>query len=142
MRDVRARRQWARVLWSEQPGLHRGYVVDVTVAVLVAVALIGGGRQRTVAVAWRTLNESGGPELWGSVFAAGAALLILATFVSGKAMMVALLVTAVPYGLMGTWFLQGALAEPSASFLGAILCFARAVTHVTRGASYWAGPAS
>jgi hypothetical protein len=130
-----------RQLWEEQPGLHRGYLVDVLTAVAVACALILGGRARTVAVAWQTLNESGGPVVWGAVFACVAGLLVAATFVSGRAMMAALWVTAVPYALIGSWFLHGALTEPSASFLGTILCFRAAIMHLSRGDAYRAGPA-
>lgn len=132
------RRAWARKLWDEQPGLHRGYVVDFFTAVIVGLALILGGRARTVAVAWRTLNENGGPVVWGIVFLACAGLLVAGTFV-GRGMMIALWITAIPYAMLGTWFLIGALTEPSASFLGGILCFRAAVMHMSRSLSYWAG---
>jgi hypothetical protein len=130
---------WVRQLWREQPGLHRGYVVDVLTAITVACALILGGRDRTVAVAWRTLNESGGPVVWGSVFALCAIALIAATFMSAPAMTIALWASAMPYGLVGTWFLHAALTEPSASFFAAILCIRAALMHVSRGVAYYSG---
>ena len=139
---MRANRAWFRQLWREQPGLYRGYLVDVVTAIAIGTALVLGGRQRTVAVAWRTLNENGGPTLWGVVFLTMAALLIAATFTAGRTMMFVLLLAAAPYGLLGTWFLVGALTEPSASFIGALLCFRAAYMHVSRAAAYWVGPAA
>jgi hypothetical protein len=138
LRCVASRRGWIRRLWEEQPGLHRGYIVDVFTAVLAACALFLGGRARTRAVAWSTLNDNGGPLLWGTVFAAVAVLLIAATFISGQAMMVALWAAALPYALVGWWFFQtAAFEEPSASFFGALLCFRAAFMHLSRGAAYW-----
>jgi hypothetical protein len=130
---------WVRRLWAEQPGLYRGYIVDVVTAVVVGLALVLGGRQRTVAVAWRTLNESGGPVLWGSVFLACAILLIAATFFSRRVLWLTLWVAAVPYALIGSGFLFGALTEPTASFLGALLCFRTAFMHLSRAEAYRAG---
>jgi hypothetical protein len=134
------RRSWAYELWHQQPGLHRGYLVDTTTAVLMACALILGGRARTRAVAWGTLNDNGGPLLWGTVFAAAAVLLIAATFVSGQAMMAALWFAAAPYALIGWWFFQtAAFEEPSASFVGALICLRAAVMHISRAEAYRAG---
>lgn len=130
------------VLWQQQPGLFRGYIVDVATACVFSVALIVGGRQRTVAPAWKTLNENGGPQLWGIVFAVIAASLIVALFLSGRMMMLALWLAATPYGLLGWWFFASALTEPSASFIGAILCFRAAIMHTSRADAYRAGPAA
>jgi hypothetical protein len=138
---VTSRRAWARRLWEEQPGLHRGYRVDVLTAIAMAAALILGGRQRTVAVAWGTLNANGGPVLWGSVFAACAVVLVLATFVSGRAMMLALWVAAVPYALLGWWFADSVLSEPSASFVSVIFCVRTTFMHLSRGEAYRVGTA-
>lgn len=122
----------------EQPGLHRGYLVDTLSAIVIGLALILGGRERTVAVAWRTLNDSGGPLLWGSVFIAMAGVLIVATFISHRAMMVALWGAAVPYALLGYWFLDvAAFHEPSASFVGGLLCARAAIMHISRATAYW-----
>lgn len=129
---------WIRQLWLEQPGLHRGYLVDVVTAIVIGLALILGGRQRTVAVAWSTLNANGGPLLWGSVFVAIAGVLIAATFVSNRAMMIALWIAAIPYALLGYWFLDIAMFhEPSASFVGGLLCTRAAVMHISRATAYW-----
>lgn len=137
------RRQWVRELWQEQPGLHRGYIVDVVTAVAIATALIAGGYQRTAAAAWGTLNNSGGPVLWGAVFAAVAAVLLIATLISGRAMMCALWLAAILYALMGWWFLQNALPhESTVSFVATIMQFRAAATHVFRGEAYRAGPDS
>lgn len=127
------------MLWKEQPGLHRGYLVDVVTAVMMAAVLLLGGRERTVAPVWRTLNDNGGPELWGTVFAGVATLLILATFLSGRAMMFALWASAVPYALVGWWFLSVALIEPTASFIGVVYSFRAAATHMFRAEAYRVG---
>src|SRR3954451_19948815 len=117
LRCVGSRRGWIKRLWVEQPGLHRGYLVDVLTAILMACALILGGQARTRAVAWSTLNDNGGPLLWGTGFSVVAVLLIAATFGSGRAMMIALWIAAAPYALIGWWFFQtAAFEEPSASF--------------------------
>ncbi len=131
-----------RRLWAEQPGLHRGYLIDVFTAVAVALALILGGRDRTVARVFATLNESGGPVAWGLGFAAVAALRVAATFVSGRAMMLALWAGAACYGLLGSWFLQAALSESTASFIGVVYSFYVAGVHLSRGDAYRAGPAT
>lgn len=113
--------------------------MDTVTAIAVGLALILGGRERTVAVAWQTLNASGGPLLWGIVFASMAAVLVVATFISGIAMMIALWIAAVPYALLGYWFLDmAAFHEPSASFVGGLLCVRAAFMHVSRATAYWA----
>lgn len=107
----------------------------------MACALIFGGRDRTVAAAWQTLNANGGPLLWGSVFAGTAAALVIATFVSGQAMMFALWIAAMPYALLGWWFFRvAAFVDDSASYVGAILCFRAAIMHISRGDAYRVGP--
>ena len=121
--------------------MHRGYVVDVLTATALAVALAVPGYQRTVAPVWETLNASGGPVLWGLMFAALAVVLLVAIFMGGRAMMGALWLAAVLYALMGWWFLQNALpGESTVSFVGAIMQFRAAIMHLSRGEAYRTGP--
>src|SRR4051794_33800769 len=54
-------RAWFLDLWSAQPGLRRGYLLDLALAVSIGAVLLIGGRERTTAAAWATLNLNGGP---------------------------------------------------------------------------------
>lgn len=132
-------RGWAHTLWREQPGLHRGYVVDVLTSTALGLTLILGGRHRAVAPVWGTLNESGGPVLWGVVIVSTAVLLVLATFLSPRSMVIALWISAIPLALIGWWFLASALSEPTASFVGAVYSFSTAFMRLSRAEAYRVG---
>ena len=135
------RRAWFRRLWAEQPGLRRGYLMDVATALLMGSLLIIGGRDRTTAASWATLNANGGPIVWGVVLAALGAALIAATFWRPGAVVVVLVVLAGFYGLLALWFLQSALpVESGSSFVAAVFASRDAGMHLSRAWAYREGP--
>lgn len=131
-------RAWFAQVWGEQPGLHRGYVVDVVTAALIGVVLVVGGRDRTQAPAWDTLNASGGPLMWGVVLLVLGALLVTATFWRTTAVVSVLVMLTAYYWLVAWWFLISALpAATGSSFVGAILTARAGVMHLSRAWAYW-----
>lgn len=132
-----SRRSWFRQVWVESPGLHRGYIMDVLTAFTIGVLLIVGGRARTVAPAWGTLNDSGGPLLWGAVLIGLGVVLVAATFWRPAAVVAALCLLTMFYWLLALWFLRSAWpVETGASFIGAVLMARAGIMHLSRAWAY------
>lgn len=132
-----SRRSWFRQVWVDQPGLHRGYIMDVLTAFTIGALLIVGGRRRTVAPAWDTLNASGGPLLWGAILIGLGAVLVAATFWRPAAVVAALAVLTMFYWLLALWFLRSAWpAATGASFIGAVLMTRAGIMHLSRAWAY------
>lgn len=129
-----------RGLWSEQPGLFRGYLVDVATAAVLGTLLIVGGRQRASARAWAVINDYGGPVVWGTFLLALAVVLAVAGLASTTAMYGALVGGAFVYLLFALFFGAAALADDHASFFGAVMCARAALMHLSRATAYREGP--
>lgn len=140
--DRHVRRLKVALLWDEQPGLWRGYLADVAATTVIGVLLIVGGRDRTRGPAWHTLNDAGGPLLWGTLALVVGVGLALAGLAGRAGLVWALRVTAVLYVLLGYWWCTGAVIDDRASFIGVALAVKIAFMTLSRAEAYRAGGAS
>jgi hypothetical protein len=127
-------------LWSEQPGLFYGHVVDVATALAVGLVLILDGRARTNIPVFQTINANGGPAVWGAIFLIAAVFLALCALHSIRALIVTLWAAALLYALLALFFGYAAAISPDASHLGVVIFLRAAATHVTRSDVYRHGP--
>lgn len=134
------RRLVLRSLWSQQPGLYRGFAVDVATAAILGTLLVVGGRQRATARAWVVINDYGGPVVWGWFLIAIAVVLVAAGLLSTTAMYWALITGAFVYMLFALFFGAAALADNQASFFGAVMAGRAAIMHLSRATAYREGP--
>ncbi len=128
-----------RQLWREQPGLFRGYLVDVALSASFGLLVILGGRDKTTASAWAVVNHHGGPALWGTVFFAVAVVLVLGAFTSPAILAKLLQVAALIFTIMVIGFGKAALIGES-NGTGALLCLYPVINYVLRAQAYLDGP--
>lgn len=129
-------------LWREQPGLFRGYVVDLVTALGLGTILAVGGRQHTQATAWDVVNDNGGPVCWGLVLIGLGLLLALTTVLGPHWVPWTLWALALFYLVLGIAFSVAVWADPAqgASYFGAVLVVRAAIMHVSRAQAYREGP--
>lgn len=131
-----------RTLWGQQPGLFRGFVVDVLTTIIFGTLLATGGYQRTHVVAWAVVNANGGPKAWGLVLVwLGVMLAIAAMF--GRLVPIALWALALYYVIIGIAFFVAVRQDPAqtSNYVGVVLVVRCAVMHVSRAQAYREGPA-
>lgn len=122
--------------WRLQPALHRGHYSDVLINAWMAVALIGGGRQRAGAPAYATLRESGGPYVWGALFGVAAVCLLVGTTVGPRTHAVTLRLAAAPLVVFGLMIGHAAAVDPLAGVAGLGLALYPAWQAVSRADTY------
>jgi hypothetical protein len=131
-----------RALWGQQPGLFRGFVVDVLTALVFGGLLAQGGFQRTHVVAWAVVNANGGPKVWGLVLVwLGVLLGVTALF--GRLVPIALWLLALYYVVIGIAFFVAVWQDPAqtSNYIEVVLVVRCAVMHVSRAQAYREGPA-
>lgn len=129
-----------RRLWTEQPGLFRGYAGDLALAALFGALIVAGGRERTGAAAWSVINANGGPTLWGLLLLGGALSLVAAPWLTAATAARVLWGLGFLYMVIGLGFGYAYLTDGRSSPAGALLCLYVAYTHLSRAQVYKDGP--
>lgn len=123
-------------LWDASDLLRRGYVVVLGLAVGMAVVVLAGSESRIAGASFAVVRRTGGHLLWGAVFAALAAALVIGRSTSRHALGLAMQCGAVIHLLWGISFAESAWQDHHADFTGPIAYAALAAMHVSQALEY------
>ncbi|MEK6443655.1 hypothetical protein [Pseudonocardia sp. T1-2H] len=123
-------------LWDLSDLLRRSYGAALALATGMAIVILGGDSDRIGGASFTAVRETGGMLLWGGVFAALAAALVVARGVSRRLLRLALMGGASVYLLWAISLAESAYWDRHAGLTGPVVYAIIAVQHVSQAVEY------
>lgn len=124
------------LLWKANPGAARAYVLATGCVVTQAAIFIFSAASRTEGPAWRTINQLGGPDLFGICLLVIALAMILSALHGTQAARVSLLVASIAEFLLAASYFRSTMITDQASFMGAAVVFTLALWMISNSELY------
>lgn len=131
-----AHRSEVLLLWRVNSGAQRSYLLATAGIFVQSLIMIFSSDSRTGSPAWRTINELGGPDIFGTCLLLIGFCLALAPLRGAQFVRVALLIASISQILVGVSFFRSALIDDRLSFLISTVIFTGALWLISHAELY------
>lgn len=124
------------LLWRANPGAARAYVLAVCCVIVQSVIMVFSAPSRTQGPAWSTINDFGGPDVYGIALMVVALAMILSALHGTQAARVSLLTASIAEFLLAASYFRSTMITDQASFMGAAVVFTLALWMISNSELY------